>query len=166
MRRKASASRREARDEEAARDRCLRLLGLRARSSEELRERLTRAGFANEVIEVVLSGLERAGLVNDEEFARSWVASRQASGESGRRKLRWELRRKGICEDLIRRVVDQEIDDETEMRQAMALAQRRLKGQPVEPKALPRLRRLLLRRGFGFDAVDSVLQSIVGEAEQ
>lgn len=152
-------------DEHAAREKCLRLLTLRLRSAAELRARLGDSGFEDKVIGPVLGQLTRSGLVDDEEFARAWVASRQASGGAGRQKLRWELRRKGISEDLIRRVVDEGIADETETEQALCLARKRLKGDLTEAKALARLRRLLLGRGFGFETVDSVLQQLTTEAE-
>lgn len=151
--------------EHAAREKCLRLLGLRLRSEAELRGRLSDSGFPDEVIGSVVGDLARSGLVDDEEFARAWVVSRQASGGAGRHKLRWELRQKGISEDLIRRVVDEGIDDQTETRQALTLARKRLKGDLREPKTLARIRRLLLGRGFGFETVDSVLQQLTTEAE-
>jgi regulatory protein len=164
MRRQASE--RNAPPQEAAREKCLRLLAVRARSAAELRDRLRGAGFAEEVIENVLGGLGRAGLVDDEEFARSWVASRRGSGTTGRRRLRWELRRKGVPEELIRRTVDEEIDEEEEFRRALDLAQRRLRGEAAEPKALSRLQRLLLSRGFGFETVDKVMRRLSVESEQ
>ncbi len=71
-----------------AREQCLRLLERRARSAKELEQRLKAAGFEQDMIELVLTDLENAGLVDDEEFARMWVADRQASGLSGRHKLR------------------------------------------------------------------------------
>jgi len=165
MRRKAKSARSQAPDQEAARQKCLRLLGLRARSAGELRDRLKSAGFDQEVIAVVLSDLASAGLVDDEEFARSWVASRLAAGSAGRRKLRWELRRKGISEDLIRCVVDQEIDDDVELQLATQLARRRLRGLPPEEKTLVRLRRALLGRGFGFGTVETVLRHLARQME-
>jgi len=152
-------------DEQAAREKCLRLLARRARSAAELRDRLRRVGFAEEVAEAVLSDLERVGLVNDEDFARSWVASRQPSGRAGRRKLRWELRKKGIAQDLIGRIVDGEVDDEMEMRAAMAVAQRRLRDRPAGKTDVARLRRLLVGRGFEFETVNSVLQKVADEGE-
>ena len=149
-----------ARDQETARDKCLRLLGLRARSSAELRLRLRTEGFPDSVVDSVLSDLESAKLVDDEEFARAWVASRQASSPAGRQKLRWELRRKGIAEELIRQVVEDGIDDEAELKHAVALARRRTGGERPDAKAQTRLRRWLLARGFEFATVDTVLRRI------
>lgn len=162
MRRKRSQP--NIRDEEAARSKCLRLLATRARSAAELRQSLRRGGFDEDVIAVALADLERAGLINDEEFARSWVASRRQSGGRGRVQLRWELRRKGIPQELIRRFVDEGIDDESEVQQALELAERRLRGKP-EPKALYRVQRLLLTRGFEFEVVNSVLKQLSAEGE-
>jgi regulatory protein len=163
MRRKSSPG--PVDEEEAAREKCLRLLRVRGRSAAELRERLRSTGFSGKVIEKVVPELAAVGLVDDAEFARSWVASRQAAGGAGRRKLRWELRRKGVAEELITRAVEQAASDEAELAQALSLARRRLKEGRQDRKSLARLRRLLLGRGFEFDTVDAVMQQIISEGE-
>ena len=151
-------------DEAAARERCLRLLEKRPRAAAELRQRLSEAGFARNVMEAVLTDLEQVGLVDDEEFARLWVAQRTAYG-AGRHKLRWELRRKGVHDNLIRRLVDEAIDDDTELQQALDLAQRRLRGQAVEGPALLRLRRFLVGRGYGFGTVEGVMRRLTSQED-
>jgi regulatory protein len=165
MRRKTSEKLSRPDDEQAARDTCLRLLSRRARSAGELRERLRTGGFSPDVAEGVLSNLQDAGLIDDEEFARSWVAGRKAAGGASRRRIAWELKRKGVDRDLIERVIGEEMDDRTELGQAAQLARKKLRGQRVDGKELSRLRRHLLGRGFGFDTVDSVLQAVVREEE-
>jgi regulatory protein len=162
MRRKSSPP--DPGSEQAAREKCLRLLSIRARSAAELRDRLRAAGFADETTESVLSELAESGLVDDEDFARGWVAARQAAG-AGRTKLNWELRRKGVSEELIRRVLDQEVDEQKELGSALRLAQQRLRRQPPDSRALARLRRLLLGRGFGFETVEQVMRRVAGEVE-
>jgi len=141
----------------------LRLLSRRARSAQELRGRLRRAGFEADVVEQVLADLGAAGLVDDQEFARSWVASRRAAGGAGRHKLRWELRQKGVAEHLIRQVVDEAITEEMETEQALLLARRRILGEGDAPWELARVRRLLLGRGYGFETVESVMRRIRSE---
>ncbi|MCJ7751669.1 MAG: recombination regulator RecX [Armatimonadetes bacterium] len=165
MRRKTSEKLSRPDDEQAARDTCLRLLSRRARSAGELRERLRTGGFSTDVAEGVLSNLEDAGLIDDEEFTRSWVSGRKAAGGASRRRIDWELRRKGVDRDLIERVLREEMDDRTELGQAAQLARKKLRGQRVDGKELSRLRRHLLGRGFGFDTVDSVLQAVAREEE-
>jgi len=158
-------SRREAGGAEEAREKCLRLLERRGRSGAELRRRLREAGFERDVTEAVLGNLEQAGLVNDEEFARAWVAQRVASGRAGRHKLRWELRAKGIDEGLIRRLVEAAVDDETELGQALQLAERRLGDRPRDQLELLRVRRLLLGRGYDFGVVESVMRRLSPRSE-
>ncbi len=147
-------------DQDKARQKCLRLLTTRPRSRAELRQALHRNGFGQTIISRVLAGLEQAGLINDQEFARAWVASRRASGD-GPRKLHWELRRKGVAEPLIQRAIDDSADPEAEVQQALALASRRLRGE-LTAKELARLQRFLLGRGFHFRTVDTVLQHLSG----
>jgi len=142
----------------------LRLLTVRARSTAELRQRLSGAGFAPEVVEDVLSGLTRRGLLDDEEFARSWVSARRRAGTGGRARLRWELRRKGISPDLVRRVVDEGIDDESEVAAALEVARGRLRDQ-AGPQELARVQRLLRGRGFEQEVVEQVMQR-VGKREE
>ncbi len=152
-------------DPEAAREKCLRLLAVRARSAAELRERLKGVGFAPDVVENVIADLAGTGLVDDTEFARSWVASRQAAGGIGKQRLRWELRRKGVAEALIEAALEQAVSDETEEEQALTLAQKRLKGGVEDARGLARVRRLLVSRGFGFDTVDRVMRRISFDGE-
>jgi len=161
---RAKSSRSGPLDEESAREKCLRLLGTRARAAAELRQRLRTIGFEQNVIESVLADLERAGLVDDEEFARLWVEQRTAAG-AGRHRLRWELRRKGVQEDLIRRAVDEAIGEEMELEQAVALAQRRLRGQSPDAPGLLRLRRYLLGRGYGSGIVERVMRRLASQED-
>lgn len=164
-RRKRGSSPADPDDEQAARERCVRLLALRARSAAELRDRMRDAGFHERVVEAVLADLVQAGLVDDAEFARAWVASRQAAGGAGRRKLYWELKRKGVADDLIKHVLDEMVTDEIETEQALELARRRLKGEQPDRQGLARLRRTLLGRGFGFEAVEAVMRRVASEGE-
>src|SRR2546428_2687953 len=84
----------------SARDRALALLAVRWRSEAELQRRLRAAGVPDEGIEEALAGLERAGLIDDERFAREvvrdQVARRRASGGA----MRAALRQKGVAADV------------------------------------------------------------------
>jgi regulatory protein len=151
-------------DEDAAREQCLRLLTRRARAAAELRQRLRTAGYEQNIIDTVLAGLEQAGLVDDAEFARMWVAERTAAG-TGRHRLQWELRRKGIREDLIRQAVEETVDEGRELEQALELARRRLRGEPAEGPACLRLRRFLVGRGYGSGTVEQVMRRLTSQED-
>jgi regulatory protein len=164
MRRKSSERRERPLDESAAREKSLRLLSVRARSIAELRERLVRDGFEGSIVSGLLASLADVGLLDDEEFARSWITSRKATGV-GRRRLAAELGRKGIARSITERLIAEHVDDEGERRQAEAIARKRL-GVQWDAKKLARVRRLLISRGYGFGTVDDVLQAIAAEQEE
>ncbi len=62
---------------EAAKELAFRFLSYRSRSSEEVRQKLSQAGFAPSDIEGVIARLEELGYLNDYDYAfamgRSWV---------------------------------------------------------------------------------------------
>lgn len=77
------------------------LLGMRARTTHELRTRLVAMGYPADLIEVTLQRLETLGYLDDAGFARAWVAGRDRSRPRGAAALRRELTRKGLDRDLV-----------------------------------------------------------------
>lgn len=142
---------------ERAKEAALRLLSYRARSEEELRQRLAQKGYAAGTVRRVIAELRRVDLVNDRQFAESWVESRLAGRRAGRRGLLWELIRKGLDRDLAGEIVDRRLPPEAETVAAKALADEFLAREGAEPKSLARLHRLLVRRGFSPATVAEVL---------
>lgn len=141
-----------------AREACLRLLGYRARSRRELVERLTRKGFVEAVIAAAVAELETAGLVDDQAFARAWVRERLTNSPRGSMGVRWELRRKGVRDDIIERTLEQEMGEERELAAALQVAARyRPRSGEDGTACLRRLVGALKRRGFSFDVIDEVL---------
>ncbi|CQD22532.1 recombination regulator RecX [Mycolicibacterium conceptionense] len=71
--------------EEQAKNVCLRLLTVRARTRAELTEQLTKRGYEEELSAKVLDRLTEVGLIDDEDFAEQWVRSRHANAGKGKR---------------------------------------------------------------------------------
>lgn len=153
-------------------DSALRLLGVRARSRQEMRERLTRKGFEDDVVDETMARLDKHGLLDDEDFASEWVRSRSRNSGKGRVALRHELRNKGIDESIISETIA-EIDPEAEREIAAQLVTRKLTPSAAEritadraerEKALRRLVGMLVRRGYSqslaFDVVGEALASL------
>lgn len=147
---------------EAALQQALRLLGYRARSVSEIRQNLQKHAFPEAVIEHTLARLEETGLLNDQQFAETWVENRNTFRPRARRALTLELRRKGVDEDIIRQTLAQTPDEETLARQA---ARKYLpKVERLEwPAFREKLGAFLARRGFSYDVIDPVLRSLWAE---
>ena len=149
-----------------AREAALNLLGYRSRSENELELRLKQKGYEEDIIQVVLTGLKRVDLVNDERFADDWVKNRMASRPMGRTRLSWELRRKGISAKMIDETLE-ELDEEKEYQAALTLAESKLnKSLDIDVRAEKRrVGGLLQRRGFNWGIVSRVLDTIFQNEE-
>ncbi|MGJ3509504.1 regulatory protein RecX [Enemella sp. A6] len=143
----------------------LRRLTMRAHSRAELAQALAKRNVPGEVAERVLNRMEQVGLVDDDAFAASWVASRQQRRHLSRRALRAELGRKGLDREVIGEAVN-EVDDEDEYTAAVSLARSKLRSYArLEPHVRRRrMAGVLARRGFDASITARVLEEVLGEA--
>jgi regulatory protein len=143
----------------------IRLLSFRPRSRSELEGRLRRKGFDDAVVEAAIERIARLGYVDDEEFARYWIDNRVRNRPRGKRMLAAELRAKGVP----KAVIDETLDDTEidEYGEALQLARKRITQlQGLEPAARERrLTGYLQRRGFGWETVRAVLETLRDEPE-
>lgn len=128
-----------------AMNRALNLLGHRARSEGEVRERLRRRGHDPGVIEGVLGRLRELGYLDDEEFART--AAREKSRKYGPRRVTAELRRKGVDAETAHRAVEDEFSGRSELEEARRAAARRYNKGGSDAVAR-RVYGFLMRRGY------------------
>ena len=133
-----------------------RLLAVRPRSAAEIRRRLRRRGYADEVVEATLARLRAAGWLDDAVFARQWVENRLAFRPRSRALLRAELRQKGVDEAAIEAALAP-VDDEALAWDAAQRALRRYRGLPW-PVFARRLSAYLARRGFSPGLVRQVVR--------
>ena len=142
-------------------ERAGRWLALRARTEQELRERLADGGFDPDVIDRALTRLQELGLVDDADFARSWVAERAGRKDYGPVLLARELRDKGIAEDLIAAAVTEAFPDEAAQATEVAgTLVRRWVELPL-PKQASRLASALARKGFSQEAVEEAVKAVL-----
>ena len=133
--------------------RALNLLGYRARSEAEIRERLGRYGYAGGTVEAVVGRLEELGYLDDAEFAR--LKAREKARRYGPRRVCVELRRSGVGEELAREVVDQEFADRSEVGEARSAAARRYNTRGSDAEAR-RVYGFLVRRGYSAEVCAQV----------
>jgi regulatory protein len=79
----------------------VRFLESRARSTAEVRRRLTGAGYRAELVDGAIARLVELAMLDDEAFARSWIESRDRARPRGEHALRRELQLKGVDRTVI-----------------------------------------------------------------
>lgn len=149
---------------EAAYQQALHFLSYRPRSEMEVRKKLIEKGTDEVVVETVMIRLLEAQLLGDEEFARVWVDNRTAFRPRSHRMLRYELKQKGVEEEIIQSALT-EAENEPELAYlAGRQYARRLAGLDWE-LFRKRLGGFLSRRGFTYGTIAPVIRRIWDESQ-
>lgn len=144
-----------------AREAALNLLAFRPRTREELRRRLARKEFPEEVVDGCLEHLDGVGLIDDSAFAEMFVRDRVRLRPRGRRALAQELRTKGVDPETAREAISDvfEAQEVTEAELAREAGAKWLPKPGEDPrKARQRFYAFLARRGFGGEAIREVME--------
>jgi regulatory protein len=152
------------RDEDAvlrAIDTAAHFLGYRPRSIDEVRQNLAGKDFSPVVIATAIERLAERGYVDDLAFARYWVQNRGTFKPRSHPALRYELRQKGVAEDIIQEALAGL--DETELAYAVAQQRAARLRNPTEEDFRKKLGGLLQRRGFSFTTVRETLDRLKAE---
>jgi regulatory protein len=137
----------------------------RARSRKELADRLASKDVPAEIASALLDRFEEVGLIDDEAFARLWIADRQGRKGLASRALSQELRRKGVADEVVREALD-EVEPGAEEAAARELVRKKLRTMTrVDDKAATRrLVGMLARKGYPSGLAFSVVRDEVRAA--
>ena len=137
-----------------ARDYAFLLLKFRLRSEKEISQRLKKKKFTEEIIRETLLFLRDKGFIDDNLFAKAWVASR-VKKPLGLRKIRGELNLKGIDKEIIDFQINEIKKGYSEpglVKKIIKDKLKKLKGIQAQ-KAKRRIYAYLLYRGFSPEVV-------------
>ena len=130
-------------------------LSYRPRSESEIREQLHRRGFDGDTVEAVIARLKEQGLIDDVAFAQFWKENRQSFSPRSRWLTSFELRQKGVANDIIDQVVGAVDDADSAYRAALSKA----RSLPLSDyqSFRRRLGEYLRRRGFGYEVINQTI---------
>ena len=150
------------------RDHALKLLSFRPRSTKEVSVKLqkftAKRDFPNEIIGKVINELTEQKFLDDKEFVRWWVDQRQSYRPKGARAIKMELLCKGIEKEVIDEILS---TNDGEKISEYDLAKKVVDKKIVHFKHLPqeklkiKVRDLLARRGFDWETIRKVIDSVV-----
>jgi Uncharacterized protein conserved in bacteria len=149
---------------EIAYQKALHFLGYRPRSSAEVRQNLTKKGISDDLVEQTVTRLQQAGLINDQEFASAWVENRNTFQPRSRSALRMELHRKGLNDEVIQPVLDEQVEEPALVQEAARKYAHRLAGLEW-PEFRRKLGGFLARRGFSYDTLTPVVSEVWKETQ-
>ena len=144
-----------------AKDQALRYLGYRQRSEKEIRDKLNKIGFSEDIIGNTILYLKEYNLVDDLEFAKSFAKDKINLNGFGPQRIKHELYRKGISSDIIQKVLEEDKDEE--YLRALELGKKKLPSYKNDDRNAKyrKLGGYLQRKGYSYECVSKVLKELV-----
>lgn len=139
----------------------IRLLSVTKRSERELKKRLKEKGYGESAIEKIAQVLKNQKYLNDLSLAKQQVEYSVFGNPKGRKRIRFELKHKGVSESVIDSALES-YDQVKEKEMAAEIAGRKFE-QMTEPDAAKKLKRIfdyLSRRGFDYEICRSVVAEL------
>lgn len=128
------------------------------KTEKELRDYLKKKGFPPFAVDYALTKLLEYGYINDDTYAKNYVAAKSMS--KGKKALAFELRQKGVAEDIIQKNLA-EMDCQAEVIESLARKFSRTKAH--DPKLREKLIRHLAGKGFAMGEIMPVVREILEE---
>ncbi|MES2365547.1 MAG: recombination regulator RecX [Pseudomonadota bacterium] len=139
--------------EKSLRARALDALSRREHSRMELMRKLAPHTDNPDELTALLDDLQQRGWLSDARFAEQLVNARQS--RYGSRKLAYELREKGVADDLVNAAVANLHG--TDLERARAIRERKFGQMPASEKEKAKQVRFLQSRGFDWDVIRKIL---------
>ena len=148
-------------------DAAMRFLQSRLHSTAEMRRKLMRKQWAEELVDTVLEELARLGYLNDANFAKAKALSCAQHKQHGRRRAMQELMLAGVTRGVADRALGEVYADKADsaaVARKLAIKQS-ARLQKLDPTvARRRLAGMLQRRGFDYDSVKPVIDEVLKTA--
>ena len=138
-------------------------IAYKARTEREVRTKLRQLDYRSEAIEKVIERLLELGYLNDTSYAKSFAGSRLRNKGHGPRRLKADLKRKGVDEKTINIALEEVTEETDPLETARRIGEKRWQRLEKESNPMKKRKKLfdfLVRRGFDFDTVKQVAEEL------
>lgn len=143
-----------------AKDKAYKFLGYKARSEKEVRDKLIKENYPQEIINRIIELFKHYNYINDENYTKTYINNRIKFKPRAKRMLKYELVQKGIDNDTIENIIDSSNIDETDI--AISLLQKKLKNKKdIEQKEKQKIYNYMLRRGFDYETINRAFKEVL-----
>ncbi len=145
---------------EVAFQKAMQFINYRPRSVDETRRRLGEKGFSEEVVEATLSRLLEKSWLNDLDFCRQWIENRNTFRPRSDRLLSYELRLKGVADDVITQALEKYGGDQIELAYQAGIKKAKQCRHETRLDFLKKVGGFLGRRGFNYGIVKPTVERL------
>ena len=149
----------KASDARRAKEKALYLLEHRNHSKKELTEKIARTAASREAAEAAADQMEELGLVNDEAFARDYARELFLRRRFGARRVKQELRLKGISPEIVDELLLEYEDDSLAAENIRAVLEKKYAGWQEDEKTRRRAYAALQRLGYSYGQIRQAMGS-------
>ncbi len=142
----------------------LKLLGYRARSEAEIKDKMIKKGYSEKSVEEALKYLRELKYIDDEEYARLYIKNRVNTKKLGYNRIKSELYQKRVNGATIEDTMKEIFSCEDEYDRALELAERKMSTSYKNDDTQAAYRKLggfLQRKGYSFDTIMKVLNKVL-----
>ena len=136
-------------------DSALNFLSSSIKTEKQVRDKLIKKGYLEEIIEEIILKLKSYDYLNDFEYARRYVESYKSV--KGKRLIEVELRRKGVDFSCIERALEL---IESQDKSIEKLVEKYIKNKIIDKKTLQKLYKFLLSKGFSFEEAQNAVSQV------
>ncbi|MBA4250819.1 MAG: hypothetical protein C0425_00640 [Chlorobiaceae bacterium] len=142
-------------------------LSRRAHSAFELKQKLRKKNYNEELIDQVLEELNEKKYLNDEDFAAKYVEEKQRLKKVGKNRLKSDLIKKGIHYKIIDKVLNDEFSETEMLENAFIIASKKYislsKTESEESIIKLKISRYLFSKGYDFETIRDVIKKILNQ---
>ncbi len=135
----------------------LEYLAGREYSVQQLYHKLVQKGFSEEIIQKVLSVLQKEGSIDEERFCRSWILSRLKKHPEGSVKMKAGLMKAGIKRIMAEKILSELYPEEEQLRMLQRAAEKLERRGPLGKE---KFIKKLCSRGFSYRQVLYYIENI------
>ena len=136
-----------------AMEKVLNYISKSMKTQKDIEKYLKGKGYGDDIIENVIAKLREYNYINDEIYAKYFIASK--SKKEGNKKIKFDLKDKGLDEKVIAEMLSENAEDLDVIKN---LADKYLKNKVKDFKTKTKLFAFLASKGFEYDNINSVLR--------
>ena len=141
-------------------DKCLKLLSV-PKTEKQVKDYLFGKGYTKKTVDYCIEKLNEYNYLNDEAFANLYVKS--YSLKKGKRLLEFELKSKGVSQEIINNVL---ANYESKEEDLLFLAEKFIKNKEKNKKTAQKLTAHLFSKGFSLDEINPVVKKLIFDLEE
>ena len=136
------------------------MLSRKPYSRKELSEKLSKSGYDEAIVFEVAEELESLGYINDADYAALFL-EHCLSKMWGKKKIRFEMKQKGLADEIIAEAIGS-LDDENTEDEMTDMILARYRGEDMtDMKTKARITRYFASRGFDFALIDKAIRKAI-----